>query len=85
MHFAFRFSIFFSPKWQKKEVETVLHNAHRATFWRPRLPDNEVKGRAGKTDANRAQKIPPTKINSNRLNFQRPINDLHQSNLISEK
>jgi len=31
------------------------------------------------------KKTPPTKINSNRLNFQRPISDLHQSYSISEK
>lgn len=87
MHFAFTFSIFFFffwPKWQEMEVETVLLNAHRVTFQRPRFPD-KVKGGTRKTDTSRAQKPPPTKINSNRLNFQRSINDSHQSNSISEK
>lgn len=58
---------------------------HTVTFLRPRFPDNKVKGRTGKTDANGAQKTPQTKINSNRLNLHRPICDLHQSNSISEK
>lgn len=70
---------------QKKKVETVLLNAHRMTFQWTRLPGNKVNGRAGKTDANRAQKTPLTKINFNGFNFQRPISDLHQSNSISER
>lgn len=58
---------------------------HTVTFLRPRFSDNKVKGKTGKTDANRAQNPPPTKINSNRLNLQRPASDLHQSNSITEK
>lgn len=39
-------------------METVLLNAHTVTFQWTRFPGNKVNGRAGKADANRAQKKP---------------------------
>lgn len=84
LHSTSLLSIFFSsPKWQKKEVGAVLFI--RSDLKRPRLPDHKVQAGAGKTDANRAHRTPPAKINSNRLNFQRPISYSQQSNAISEK